>query len=270
MSIEKDLPDTTAAEAYEKYIVPALNARLAEEAVRAVALGPGERVLDLACGTGVVARIAAQKLSPGGSVAGLDFDPAMLAVASSSVSDCDGVRFEWHCASAQKMPFGNDVFDVALCLQGLQYFPDCVAALLEIRRVMNAGGRFVAVVWSSLEDCKGQLALSRALQRRDIDVASITKAYSMGEPEHIRKLCATAGFGDVDIHTGLTTSRFPSARHFIDAFAAGSLSSRAAIAKVREEERAAFYEEVDRELAQYEDADGIALPLGYLMLKAYA
>lgn len=267
MSIQKDLPDTTAAEAYEQYIVPALNARLAEEAVRTAALEPGERLLDLACGTGIVTRIAAQQVSPGGSIAGLDFDPAMLTVAASLASSSDGVRQDWYCASAQIMPFENGEFDAVLCLQGLQYFPDCAAALSEIRRVMKPGGRFVAVVWSSLDDCKGQLALSRALQRRNIDAASITKAYSMGEPAYMRRLCAAAGFGDIETRTDSTTSRFPSARHFIDAFAAGSLSSRAAIAKVREAERTIFYEEVNRELAQYKDGDGVALPLGYLMLK---
>ena len=269
--MNKALPDTHAAEAYEKLLVPTLNARLAEEAVRMAALEPGERVLDVACGTGIVARIAAQKLSPGGSVAGLDSDPAMLAVAASLVSSSDDdVRYDWHCASAQKMPFGDAGFDAVICVQGLQYFPDCLAALHEIRRVMKRGGRFVAVVWSALEECKGPLALSRALRRRDIDAASISKAYSMGDPDRMRQLLAKSGFGNVETRTGTTASRFPSSRHFVDAMAAGSLSSRAAIGKVREEERATFYEEVDRELAQYKDREGVALPLSYLMLKAYA
>jgi ubiquinone/menaquinone biosynthesis C-methylase UbiE len=267
--MSKALPDTNAAEAYEKYLVSALNARLAEEAVHTAALKAGEHVLDAACGTGIVARIAGQKVSPGGSIAGLDFDPAMLAVAASRVTSSDSVRYRWHCASAQAMPFENEVFDAVICLQGLQYFPDCAAALQEIRRVMKRGGRFVAVVWSTLEDCKGPLALSRALQRRDIDAASVAKAYSAGDPHRMRRLLGVSGFGNVETHTSTTASRFPSTRHFVDAMAAGSLSSRAAIAKVREEERAAFYEEVDRELAQYKDQDGVALPLGYLMLKAY-
>jgi ubiquinone/menaquinone biosynthesis C-methylase UbiE len=269
--MDKTLPDTRAAEAYEKFLVPTLNARLAEEAVRTAALEPGERILDVACGTGIVARIAAQKLSPGGSVAGLDSDPAMLAVAASLVSSFDdGVRYDWHCASAQKMPFGDAGFDAVICVQGLQYFPDCLAALHEIRRVMKRDGRFVAVVWSALEECKGQLALSRALRRRDIDVASITKAYSMGDPDRIRLLLGASGFGNVETRPGTTASHFPSAGHFIDAMAAGSLSSRAAIAKVPEQDRTAFHEEVERELAQYKGRDGVALPLGYLILKAYA
>ena len=269
--MDRTLPGTHAAEAYEQYLVPTLNARLAEDAVRTAGLKAGECVLDVACGTGIVARIAAQKLSPGGSVAGLDSDPAMLAVAASLVrSSDDGVRYDWHCASAQKMPFGDAGFDAVICVQGLQYFPDCAAALAEIRRVMRRGGRFVAVVWSALEECKGQLALSRALRRRDIDAGSITKAYSMGDPDRMRRVLGASGFRNVETHTGTTASRFPSARHFVDAMAMGSLSSRAAIGKVREEERATFYEEVDRELTQYKDREGVALPLGYLMLKAYA
>ncbi|MBI4205475.1 MAG: methyltransferase domain-containing protein [Betaproteobacteria bacterium] len=267
--MESNTPlDTTAAEAYEQFIVPALNAPLAADAVELAAPRPGERLLDVACGTGIVVRIAAPRVAPGGSIAGLDIDPAMIAVARSLVRGPDGVTLHWHCASAQDMPFASATFDVALCLQGLQYLPSCVAGLAEIRRVMKPGGRLVALVWSSLEDCKGQHALARALERRNVDAAAILKAYSLGDSDGIRALAAEAGFRDVEIRASYTTARFASVKHFVEAFAAGSLSSRAAISKVPEHQRSGFLEDIDRALRQYEDGNGVALPLGYLVMIA--
>lgn len=261
--------DTTAAEAYEKFLVPTLNRPVAVEVVELAALRAGDQVLDVACGTGIVVRLAAPCVAPGGRVAGLDFDPAMIAVARTVVPEPPGVSVTWHCASAQEMPFESTTFDVAFCLQGLQYFPDCAAGLVEVRRVMKRGGRFLAVVWSLLAECKGQQAIAQALERRKVDVAPIRKAYSMGDSGQLRKLAGDAGFRGVDIRAGSTAARFTSVKQFVDAFAAGSLSSRAAISKVPEHQRSEFYNEVRETLRQYEDKDGVTLPLGYLVLVAH-
>lgn len=270
MKTPGSFPDTTAAEAYERLIVPSLNARLAEEMVKLAAPRTGERVLDVACGTGIVTRLTAPRIAPKGCVAGLDLDPAMIAVARAVVGSPKGLNIEWYCASAQEMPLESATFDAALCLQGIQYFPDCTAGLSEIRRVMKPGGRLVAIVWSSLEDCKGQHALASALKRRNIDAASILKAYSLGDPGRIRELASAAGFRDVEITMSSMDAPFESVRHFIEAFAAGSLSSRAAISKIPASERDRFIQEVEQSLQPYVNGNGVALPLGYLTLKAHA
>lgn len=262
--------DTTAAEKYERLLAPALNAAPAADAVAIAMLRPGERVLDVACGTGIVVRAAAPRVAPGGSVTGADIDPAMLAVAQSVVRAPDGGTITWHRASAQAMPFGNGAFDAAFCLQGLQYFPDCAAALREIRRVLSPGGRLVAVVWSALEDCKGQLALAHALERRGVDALAIHKAYSFGGAVRLRALADEAGFQRVEVSRSSTAAFFGSAADFVEAFASGSLSSRAAIAKVPEGERDGFLDEIAADLRQYEDGSGVSLPLGYLTLAARA
>lgn len=261
-------PALAAAEAYENFLVPALNTRPAAEIIKTGALQPGERILDVACGTGIVARLAVPCVAPGGCVTGVDIDPAMLAVAKSVVREQDGVTTSWHCASAHDMPFESGAFDAALCLQGLQYFPDCLAGLTEIRRALKSSGRFIGAVWSSIDDCKGQNALARALERRNIDTTTIHKAYSFGGSERLQELAVKAGFREAKVRSASLTSYFASAADFVEAFASGSLSSRVAISKVPADERREFLEEVQRELHQFEDGRGIALPLGYRVLIA--
>ena len=102
---------------YERYSVPAIGAPLAEDLVRAAALRPGQRVLDVACGTGVVARLAAQQVEVDGTVAGLDINPGMVAVARSETAP--EMPVEWHEASADSMPFPDESVDVVLCQMGL-------------------------------------------------------------------------------------------------------------------------------------------------------
>jgi ubiquinone/menaquinone biosynthesis C-methylase UbiE len=262
--------DTTAAEAYEKFLVPTLNPRVAAKAVEMASLHPGEHVLDVACGTGIAVRIAAPRVAPGGSVTGVDIDPAMLAVGRAVVAAPEGVTIDWRCAGVQAMPFENASFDVAICVQGLQYFPDSLGGLIEIRRTLKSGGRAVVAIWSALEDCKGQQALARALEHRGVAVPTIYKAYSFGGSERLRALAGEAGFRDIEVQASSTTARFSSISDFVEAFASGSLSSRAAIAKVPEDERAAFLREVTADLKQYENGNGVVLPLGYLLMSARA
>lgn len=260
--------DTTAAEAYEKFLVPTLNQPVTAEALKIASPRPGEKVLDIACGTGIAVRLAASHIAPGGSVTGLDIDPAMIAVARSLVRSPDGVTVDWRCASGMEMPFESGAFDLALCIQGLQYLPDCAAGLVEIRRVLKPGGRFVGVVWSSLEDCRGQHAIVQALTRRGVDVTPILKAYTMGDAGRMRNLAQGAGFNDVETRTGAMTARFASSDRFIEALAAGGPASRLALSKVPEGQRGEFHGEVKETLRQYEDSEGVKLPLGYLVLIA--
>ena len=107
----------------------------AADLVDRAALQPGERVLDVACGTGVVARVAAERVGSTGRVAALDVNSGMLAVAR-SLPAVTGAPVEWHEGSALALPFPDAAFDVAFCQLGLQFFPDRPKALREIRRVL--------------------------------------------------------------------------------------------------------------------------------------
>lgn len=263
--------DTTAAEAYEKLILPAFMLPLIQDVIELAAPRPGERALDVACGTGLATRLVAPRLAPGGTMAGLDFDPAMIAVAQTIVECPASVSLSWHCASAQAMPFEGGFFDLAFCLQGPQFFPDPVAGLAEIRRVMKQpGGRLFVTVWSALERCRGHYLVMRALERRQVDPTPLVKTFSLGDAEKIRGLAAEAGFRDVSVSPAGARARFPSARHFIDALAAGAVAARQALARLPDDQRAAFLEEMKAEFRQYEDGDGVATPIEQLVLVARA
>lgn len=260
--------DTTAAEAYEKFLVPTLIQTLAQEAIALAAPRPGEKVLDVACGTGIAVRLAAPHVSPGGHVSGLDIDPAMIAVAGSLAPALAGVSVEWRCASGMNMPFDTATFDLVLCIQGLQYLPDAGGGLAEIRRVLKPGGRFLAVVWSSLEECKGQHAIVQAMQRRGIDATPMLKAYTMGDPDRVQKLANGASFRNVETRLGSSKAKFASVKTFVDALAAGGPASRLVLSNVPADQRDGFFQEIDSALRQYENQDGISLPLEYLVLSA--
>ena len=131
---------------YERYFVPAVAAPLAIDLVDAASLTPGENVLDLACGTGVVARVAAERLGTA-TIEGVDVNPAMIEVARSVEASSP---ISWHRASAEALPFPDRAYDAVLCQMGLQFFSDKLLALIEARRVLRARGRLVATVPSPI------------------------------------------------------------------------------------------------------------------------
>lgn len=156
MASEKSI-DTTVAEAYEQHMVPGMFRHWTELQVGLAAPKAGEHVLDVACGTGIGARLAAAHVGPTGRAVGIDIDPGVIELAR-QLSRGGETPMEWHCASALEMPLESDVFDLALCLQGLQFFPDRLKGFAEIRRVLKPSGRLVASFWGPLES---NLHLSR-------------------------------------------------------------------------------------------------------------
>ncbi len=137
----------SAAELYERYVVPYLFAAWAQELVEQMDLRPGERVLDVACGTGIVARNAAEKVGTSGTVTGLDINPGMLAVAGNLRLPAGTPSIQWVECSALDMQLEDASFDVVLCEQGFQFFPDKSVALKEMRRVLVPRGRLAISVW---------------------------------------------------------------------------------------------------------------------------
>ena len=131
----------SAPENYERYFVPVIGTPLATDLIDIATLRPGERVLDVACGTGVVARLAAERVGTTRTVAGIDINPGMLTVARSVTPP--GMSIEWYETSAEAIPLPDEAFDVVLCQLGLQFVSDKLAALREMRRVLAPNGRLV-------------------------------------------------------------------------------------------------------------------------------
>jgi ubiquinone/menaquinone biosynthesis C-methylase UbiE len=201
------------AENYERYFVPAIAAPLAEDLLQTAALRPGERVIDVACGTGVVTRGAAARVGGDGSVAGVDVNPAMLHVARAVTPP--GTSIRWYEASADAMPLPDDGFDVVLCQMGLQFFPDKVAALREMRRVLAPGGRLVLNLPGPTPP---PLAIFADGLARHIDAKAalfVHLVFSHHDPGELREEVTSAGFQGVDARRETRKFRVPPPREFL-------------------------------------------------------
>jgi SAM-dependent methyltransferase len=208
---------------YERELVPAVFGPWAPLVIALADLGPEECVLDLACGTGVVARIAAEKVGERGAVVAADLNPGMVAVARSLQAPA-GATIEWREADAGALPFAGEAFDAVLCQLGLQFFADRAAALREMYRVLRPGGRVVVMVWRSIDRSPGFGALAEALERHiGSDAASIMRApFSLGDVEELTSLLAVASFEGLDVRAEAGTVRFASVAQFVASYVAGS------------------------------------------------
>lgn len=204
----------TAPELYERYVVPLITALWANDLVDRAAPRPGERVLDLACGTGIVARLAAARMGAG-SVVGIDVNAGMLAVAR--LLPADAARLiEWREGSALALPFADESFDV-ICQLGLQFFPDRPVALREMRRVLAPAGRVALSVFTAIENTPAAHALVNALDRRLGAGASQIKRseHELSDKEGLRDLLTEAGLRNVTIKTVTQIIRFPTAAEYV-------------------------------------------------------
>ena len=202
-----------AAQNYERYFVPAIGARFARDLVDRAALRPGERVLDVACGTGIVTRLAAAEVGPTGSVAGLDVNPGMLGVAASVVPADLGIT--WHEASAEAMPLPDDTFDVVLCQMGLQFVADQPAALQEMRRVLAPRGRLVLNVPGPTPAPFIVMAEELAAQVAPELAGFVHAVFSLHDPEVLRGLLDDAGFDDIVVDRPVRTLHLPPPTDFL-------------------------------------------------------
>lgn len=203
----------TAAENYQRFFVPAIGAPVAEDLIAAAGLRPGERVLDVACGTGVVTRLAAERVGAAGSVTGLDVNPGMLAVAASATPP--DMAVDWQEASAESMPFPDGSFDVVLCQIGLQFVPGKLAALREMRRVLDTGGRAVVSVPGPKPPLFGVMtdALARHLSQEAASFGDLV--FSMHDVDELTELMRGAGFRDVDVQAKPKSLRLPAPTDFL-------------------------------------------------------
>ena len=226
---------------YEKFFVPAIGAPVATDLIRVAALRPGERVLDVACGTGVVARLASQQVGDTGTVAGLDINAGMLAIARSALAP--GTPIEWHDASAEAMPFPDASFDVVLCQMGLQFMPDKHAALREMWRVLERGGRLILNVPGPTPQLF--TIMGKALARH-VDAEAtrfVDQVFSLHDTAEIQNLITGPGFHDVSVQADAKRLSLPRPEEFLWQYVY-STPLAAAVAKVNDERRGALEHDV--------------------------
>lgn len=260
-----ETPSANRAQAYEQYLVPAYFRAFAEALVAFAAPLPGEQTLDVACGTGAVTRLLAAHVRPGGLVAGLDSNTEMLTVARNLPAASD---VTWYEASALAMPFADDTFDLVTCQQGLQFFPDCVAGLREMRRVLRRGGRLALSVWRSTTQNPVFKLLEEALARHIGPEAATLPPFTLSDGEALRRLTREAGLIDVSVRIDSRAARFPSPAELVRRLLVGAPTMLDALAAADAATQQRVVAEVTRTMAPYVDQLGLAVPLSTHVLVA--
>ena len=231
---------TDAAEVYESCFVPAIFGAWAGPVADAAGIRRGSKVLDVGCGTGVLAREALKRVGQDGQVVGLDLNDGMLAVAARTEP-----RIEWRQGDATSLPFEDASFDVVVSQFALMYFPDRVTSLSEMWRTLAPGGRLAIASWAAIDHARGYQMLvdiaARQCGRAAADV--LTAPFVLGDQAELAKLFIDSGISGatVTLHEG--SIRFPSVREFIRIEVKGSpladmLSDDAMEAVAAESERA--------------------------------
>jgi ubiquinone/menaquinone biosynthesis C-methylase UbiE len=247
------------AENYQRFFVPAIGAPVAEDLVEVARLQPSERVLDVACGTGVVTRLVAKRVGAAGTVAGLDSNPSMLAVARARTPP--NVSIDWYEATAESMPLPDGSFDVVLCQMSLQFIPDKLLALREMWRVLDNGGRALVSVpgpkpalFSIMTD-----ALARYLSPETAAFAD--RVFSMYDVDELLGLMRSAGFQQVDVQAKSKTLRLPGPSEFLWQYIASTPIAEAA-AQADEAKREALERDVCARWQEFVVDDAIQMPVG--------
>jgi len=261
----------SAAEVYEKELVPAIFRPWAELVIDLADPQKGDRVLDVACGTGIIARMVADRVGPTGAVVGVDLNPGMLKVARTvwSSGSRSGAQVEWQEASADKLPFPNASFDVAYCQLGLQFFADRPAALREMRRVLGSAGRLAVMVWGDLDESPGFAVLADALERHvgEAAAAIMRAPFGLSNADQLEALVRNAGFQDVAIQQRVGTVRFPSPEKLVLSYVAGSPLA-GPVSQANDAAREALITDAINALGEYTSSTELAFPIAAHLLSA--
>ncbi len=248
-----------AAERYERVVARYILGPWAPLLVDAAGVSARERVLDVACGTGVVARVAAQRVGPDGLVVGIDLNPGMIEVAR-RLSAPTASSIEWIERSALDLRLPNGTFDVVLCQQGLQFFPDKPLAMREMRRVLTSPrGRAALSVWNRT-GCYNS-AVGEALAKYIGDDIAVRFCASRQAPakEELERLAKDAGFSRIAVQVRTLDVHLPQPENFVfEHLAATPVAS--AIASADPEIHQRIGAEVRNQLRSYMDRNGITFP----------
>lgn len=194
-------------------MVPSLFAPWATYLVQRAKPQLGERVLDIACGTGIVARNVAPHVGPKGFVCGLDANSDMIDRARTAAEQ-EHLAIEWHTRPAEQLPFLDEHFDLIVCQFGLMFFTDSHTALKEMHRVLKRSGRILLSVWQGLDRHPFYQTLHE-VSLRYYGKSSVETVFSLGNAGQLRKLLTDAGFRQVEIEPVSFTAHFPQPDEFL-------------------------------------------------------
>ena len=240
-----------AAMAYEDLFVKGLFGEWATRVIDTAQINSGHRVLDVGCGTGVLAREAAIRIGSTGFVAGIDPNPGMLAVAEQLTP-----TVEWWQGIAESLPFPNQSFDAAISQFSLMFFSDRNQGISEMLRVLKSQGQIALAVWDSIDRIPAYEAevdlLERTAGKRAAD--ALRAPFVLGNRQDLVALFRNAGAASFDIATKRGTARFPSIRMMVEADLRGWLPVMDVV--LSEEQIQHILEEAEEDLSPYLNSDG--------------
>ena len=251
----------TSADLYQRLLVPAIFAPWAEKLLDVAELRPGERVLDVACGTGAVSRLASERVGAKGTVCGVDIDATMLDVAR-TVPVPEGAHIEYREGDAADLPVDDASVDIVVCQQGIQFFPDRSAMMRETRRVLASGGRVAFSVWRDNSFSPAFQAVIRAFELHVGPDAAAARArpFSFGDAQPLRDLLVSEGFRNVEVHVEVGLARFPSIETLVESQSGIwglPEAERMRVASARRK----MVADLSASLVDYLDDEGVALPI---------
>lgn len=200
---------------YQRYFVPVIGMPVANDLVDRANLKPGEQVLDIACGTGVVSRLASIHVGNAGHVVGTDINPEMISVARSASDTSPSPSIEWVEAPAEKLPLEDDKFDVVLCQLSLQFFDNQEAALNEMYRTTAPGGRVYINVPGRIAPMFEVLAEGMSNHFGDEMAGFVHKVFSLYDEEKVQRLLTEGGYRSVHVDTMQKRLHLPSPEKFL-------------------------------------------------------
>ena len=239
-----------AALAYEAVFVPGLLGLWVSRVADAARIQPGQRALDVACGTGVLAREMAVRIGSAGHVVGVDPNRGMLEVAKQLASEV-----EWREGVAESLPFGDHSFDAVVSQFGLMFFTDRCQALREMLRVLTPGGRLVVAVWDVLDSMPAFASEVALLERIAGQQAAdaLRAPFVLGDRDELSRLFSEAGAAGAEITTHEGTARFPSIRTMVEADLRGWLPVMGVV--LNEHEIDHVLREAEQDLISYARTD---------------
>jgi ubiquinone/menaquinone biosynthesis C-methylase UbiE len=243
-----------AARGYENLFVPALFDQWTKHLIDGAGIREGSHVLDVACGTGVLARNALSRTGAGGRVVGVDPAPGMLVAAKDIEPNID-----WILCGAEALELDDETFDCVISQFGMMFFQDRQKSAEEIFRVLKPGGSLAIAVWNSIEQNPAYADIVSVLQEQVGTAAAdaLRLPYSLGKAQEVTAVLDISGFTGITVETKVEFARFPSSRHMVEAELRGWLPlfdiflSDAEIKNVLVES--------DRTLSKYANSSGEAI-----------
>jgi SAM-dependent methyltransferase len=249
------------AEIYEARFVPAIFAQWAEPVLDLAGVTAGDRVLDVGCGTGVLARAAAARVRPTGAVTGVDLNDGMLSVARRL-----GPGIDWRQGDASALPIADGCFDVVACQSALMFFPDATAALREMARVCTGTGTVVVQVYARLADqpAYGPWVETVARLAGPQAVNLLGTYWVHGDVDALTRRFETAGLRVTDVRSPLGVARFASVREFVRT----EIAATPLVDRITDRDEQRIIDASEKVLARYGSLSGLDLPLAAHLVAA--